>query len=383
MIIGKTIKGKGVSFLENKEGWHGKALSKEECEEAYKELGEVNLKIKGNIDKPDKIKNQKIKIQKYNSKIKSAYKIGEMVSTRKAYGNALVKLGKEIPEMVVLDAEVSNSTFAEFFKKEYPERFFEMFIAEQNMVGVAVGLSRRGKRPFVSTFGAFFSRAYDQIRMAGYAGVPITFAGSHAGVSIGEDGVSQMALEDIGLFRSLFNSVVLYPSDAVSGEKLTEVSLLHDGISYIRTTRKDLPVLYKESEEFKIGGSKILKKSLHDVVTVVAAGITVYEALKAYEELKKQGVLIRVIDLYSIKPLDTKTLEKALEETKGLIVVEDHYAPGGVGEAVKSALDTPRSVVSLAVRKLPKSGKPEELLEYEEISAKSIMKEVKKFLKIK
>ena len=242
--------------------------------------------------------------------------------------------------MVSLDGEVSNSTYAEIFKEAYPERFFEMYIAEQNMVGAALGLSCRGKIPFVSTFAAFFSRAFDQIRMSQYSDPNIKFVGSHAGVSIGEDGPSQMGLEDIAMFRTISNSIVFYPSDAISTEKLVEEAAKHYGIVYIRTTRKETPILYNQEEKFTIGGSKVLRKSKEDIATVIAAGITLHEALKAYEVLREEGVFIRVIDLYSIKPLDETTLREAASATKSIITVEDHYAEGGIGEAVNSALAT-------------------------------------------
>jgi transketolase len=283
--------------------------------------------------------------------------------------------------MVVLDAEVSNSTFSEIFRDRYPERFFEMFIAEQNMVGTALGLSRRGKIPFLSTFAAFLTRAFDQIRMSQYSGPNLKICGSHAGVSIGEDGPSQMGLEDIALFRALLNSVVFYPSDAISTERLVEEAARHHGLVYIRTTRADTPLLYSNDDAFHIGGCKVLRKSDHDRVTVVAAGITLHEALAASEELKTAGVGIRVIDLYSIKPIDEKTIMKAAHDTGVIITVEDHFAEGGIGEAVKSLLCTSAvSVHSLAVRKMPKSGKPGELLDYEEISRNSIVKKVREVL---
>jgi transketolase len=284
--------------------------------------------------------------------------------------------------MVVLDAEVSNSTYAELFKARYPERFFEMYIAEQNMIGTALGLSARGKLPFVSTFAAFLSRAFDQIRMSQYSFANIKFCGSHAGVSIGEDGSSQMGLEDIALFRTLLNSVVLYPSDAVSTEKLVEEMARHTGICYIRTTRKETPVIYRMDEAFRIGGCKILKSNKADVAAVVAAGITLHEALRAYEELKQEGILIRVIDLYSVKPLDASALRSAARDTGAVITVEDHFAEGGLGEAVMSALAEERvPVYSLAVRKMPRSGKPDELLEYEGISHAAIARMVKELVK--
>ena len=236
--------------------------------------------------------------------------------------------------MVVLDGEVSNSTYAEVFEESCPERFFEMYIAEQNMVGTAVGLSTRGKLPFVSTFAAFFTRAFDQIRMGQYSDVNIKFCGSHAGVSIGEDGPSQMGLEDIAMFRSVIDSVVLYPADAVSCEKLVERAARTRGIVYIRTTRSATPVIYNPSEEFEIGGNKVLRKSEWDEIAVVAAGITLFEALAAYEDLRKEGISLRIIDLYCIKPIDTSALEAALGPVKAVLTVEDHHPEGGLGEAV-------------------------------------------------
>jgi transketolase len=281
----------------------------------------------------------------------------------------------------VLDAEVSNSTRAEYFEEAHPERFFEMFIAEQNMVGTALGLFTRGKLPFVSTFAAFFTRAFDQIRMSRYSNADIKFCGSHAGVSIGEDGPSQMGLEDIAMFRSIADSVVLYPSDGVSTERLVEEAARHKGIVYIRTSRSGTPVLYDKKEQFSIGGSKVLREDVSDTFTVVAAGITLHEALAAYDELKKEGIMIRVIDLYSIKPVDVPALRKAGSVTQGLLIVEDHHPEGGIAETVRSALgnyDIP--IHSLAVTKIPKSGKPAELLDFEEISRKAIIKKVKELL---
>ncbi|WP_353684712.1 transketolase [Thermodesulfovibrio sp. 3907-1M] len=378
MIIAKTVKGKGVSFLEDREGRHGVALSEAEFEEALKELGEIK-RLTASVKKPDSLKPepQPLKINEFTKR----YNIGEMVATRRAYGEALVKLFPEFSDIVVLDAEVSNSTYAEIFKKHYPERFFECFVAEQNMVGMAVGLALRGKIPFVSTFAAFLTRAFDHIRMAQYSDANIKFVGSHAGVSIGQDGPSQMGLEDIAMMRSILNSVVVYPSDAVSTEKLVREAAKHKGIVYIRTTRSATPVIYNYDEEFPIGGSKVIKRSDKDLCTVIAAGITLHEALKAYEELKKRGIFIRVIDLYSVKPLDVETLKEALSETKAIITVEDHYPAGGIGEAVKSEVGSDR-VYSLACRKTPKSGTPEELLDYEEISAKAIVECINKLSKL-
>lgn len=299
-----------------------------------------------------------------------------MIATRKAYGNALVKIFPKYPSIVVLDGETSNSTYSEIFAKAYPRNYFEMFIAEQNMVGVALGLARMGKIPFISTFAVFFTRAFDQVRMAQYAKTNIKFCGSHAGVSIGEDGPSQMGLEDIAMFRTVQGSVVLYPSDGVSTEKLVEEAAKHFGIVYLRTTRKETPLIYSEKEKFPIGGSKVLRKSPKDMLTIVAAGITLHEALAAYEILKKSKIFVRVIDLFSIKPLDLATLKKAMKETKAIITVEDHHPEGGLGEAVASILSPfGAKVYSLAVKKTPKSGKPQELLDFEEISSNAIVRQ--------
>ncbi len=360
MIIARTIKGKGVKLMENKDGWHGKVMTPEQAEEALKELGPVDVGRRGTIVKPAKVKNRSAKKPAVAADA-MPYQIGDKIATRKAYGNALVRLFSDHPDMVVLDAETSNSTYAEIFKKVYPNRFFEMYIAEQNMVGVALGLSRRGKIPFVSTFAAFLSRAHDQIRMSQYSEANIKIVGSHAGVSIGQDGASQMALEDIALFRCQLDSVVLYPADAVATEKLVFALADHFGDVYLRTTRAETPVIYSQEEVFSIGGSKTLRQSKEDVVTVLSAGITLFEALRAYEELQIQDIAIRVVDLYSIKPLDLSAIEKALTETKALIVVEDHYAEGGVGEAVMAAAaslrpNTPKPIYTLAVKKCPTVG---------------------------
>ena len=376
MIIAKTIKGKGVSFIEDKNGWHGVALSKQDCERALKELGTVDKSIRGRILEPEAMNPEEV-VPRAPEPI--YYPSGESVATRKAYGNALKRLYPQFPKIVGIDGEVSNSTMTEIFKESYPNRFFEMYIAEQNMAGVALGLQCRGKIPFASSFAAFLTRAFDQIRMSQYSDANIKFIGSHAGTSIGEDGSSQMGLEDIAMFRTIHNGVVLYPSDAVSTEKIVEQAALYKGIVYIRTTRMKTPILYDTDEQFTIGGSKVLKKSAEDVATVIGAGATLHEALKAYDALKKEGILIRVIDLYSIKPIDEKTLQQAAKETSCIITVEDHYPEGGIGEAVRSGLGTVLvPLFSLAVRKKPKSGKPQELLDFEEISKDTIIKKVKK-----
>ena len=392
MIVAKTIKGKGVSFLEDKEGWHGKALSPKDLKKALQELGDIDKNIRGTISKPEKeqIPNhstRKPSASNGASKLKfQAYKKGDLIATRKAYGIALAKLGAKNPQVVALDGEVKNSTFSQIFEEYFPKRYFEMFIAEQNMVGTALGLAVRGKIPFVSTFSSFLSRSYDQIRMAQYSRekANIKFVGSHSGVSVGQDGPSQIGLEDIAFFRTLRGGCVLYPCDGVSTEKLVFEMAKYQGICYLRTTRPETPIIYSKKEKFKIGGSKVLKKSKKDKITLVGAGITLHEALKAYQELKKQGILSRVIDCYSIKPLDRLTLLKAAKETGKILVVEDHYPEGGLGEAIKSELaDLRIPIFSLAVRKIPISGKPEELLDYEGISAKAIVKKVKEIYPVK
>jgi transketolase len=352
MIIAKTIKGKGVSFLEDKNGLHGKPVSREDLPRALKELGKVNKSASAEIAKPEEL-SPRIVPKRVIDPI--SYAAGSRIATRKAYGNALNRIASGYPQLVALDAEVSNSTYSEILKNNHPDRFFEMYIAEQNMVDAALGLSSRDKLPFVSTFAAFMTRAFDQIRMSQYSDANIKFCGSHAGVSIGEDGPSQMGLEDIAMFRTIHNCVVLYPCDAV--------------------------VIYDPEEEFPIGGCKILRQSDSDRVTVVAAGITLHEALAAYRELKEEGVLIRVIDLYCVKPIDGSILAEAVRSTRAIITVEDHFAEGGLGEAVAgtlAALQVP--VYSLAVRKVPHSGSPDQLLEFEDISKNAIVREVRKIL---
>jgi transketolase len=378
MIIAKTIKGKGISFIEDRPGWHGIALKRDEFERALPELGEIDKAVRGDLRQPEDLEPERVQAEKAGA---PDYSLGKTVATRNAFGNALVRIFPAFPALVSLDGEVSNSSMAQTFKAVHPERFFEMYIAEQNMVGAAVGLSNRGKLPFVSTFSAFLSRAFDQVRMSRYSDSNIKFVGSHAGVSIGQDGPSQMGLEDLALFRAVLDSVVLYPCDAVSTERLVEAAAIHQGIVYIRTTRMGTPVIYDNDEEFVIGGSKVLRQSANDVITVVAAGVTLHEALKAYDELRGEGIFIRVIDLYSIKPLDEATLGEAARATKAIITVEDHYPEGGLGEAVGSALSALATPVhSLAVRQKPKSGRPEKLLDYEAISNRAMVRKVRQII---
>jgi transketolase len=378
MIIARTIKGKGVPAVENKNGWHGKVLRDEDVDEALRLLQPFDASVRGRMVEPEEAKVERTVPRDVPG---AAYKIGESVATRKAYGAALKRLYPAFPEMVVLDGEVSNSTYAEIFQEAYESRYFEMYIGEQNMVGAAVGLSARGKLPFVSTFAAFLTRAFDQIRMSQYSRSNIKFCGSHAGVSIGEDGPSQMGLEDIAMFRSILGSVVFYPCDAVSTEKLVEKAAGHKGIVYLRTTRGATPVIYDASEDFEIGGNKILRKGAEDRVAIIGAGVTLFEALAAHEQLKQDGVHTRVIDLYCIKPIDGVALKDAIGDARKVLTVEDHHPEGGLGEAVRSALGGhPVTVHSLAVEEIPRSGKPAELLDFEQISAAAIARKVKEIL---
>ncbi len=379
MIIGKTVKGKGVSLVEGKEGWHGKALNTEEAKLALKELGVIDDKIRGVVAVPDK-RQSTLSLKKAAKVIN--YKIGELVATREAIGKALVRLAPSFPKLIVLDGEVKNSTNTELFEKKFPKRFIEGFIAEQNLVSMSGGLAARGLLPVFATFSAFMSRAFDQLRMNQYSGTHQVYVGTHAGVHIGQDGASQMGLQDIAMFRTLEKSTVLYPSDAVSAEALTEKTLKAEGIIYVRATRALLPVLYQPTQRFVIGGSQTLRTSNDDVATIVAAGVTVHEALKAFILLAKRYIHVRVIDLYSIKPIDVATLKLAARQTKNIIVVEDHYPEGGIAEAVRTALGKDAGcVTSLAVRKTPHSGTPEELLAYEWIDAAAIIAAVQKVLK--
>ena len=377
MIVAKTFKGKGVSFLENEDNWHGKAVAKgEQLDKALAELGPLQTDIPLQTESPNPINKQ---ISTATTCEPPKYASDEEVATRGGYGIGLAKLGTANPNVVVLDGDTKNSTYAEQFMTLHPNRFFEMFIAEQNLVGAGIGLAKRGKIPFVSTFAAFLSRAYDQIRMSAISQANIKYAGSHCGVSIGEDGPSQMGLEDIAMFRAIPGAVVLYPSDAVAAERLVAEAAAHEGIVYIRTSRPKTAILYDTDESFPIGGSKVVRESGEDKVTVVAAGVTLHEVLKAQEVLTAEGIAIRVIDLYSVKPIDTEALLAAASETNDTIItVEDHYPEGGLGDAVLDAVATKGiRVHKLAVTGIPRSGKPDELLELHGISANAIVQKVK------
>jgi transketolase len=363
-IVAKTIKGKGYSKVENQGGWHGKAIA----EEAIEELGGVR-NITVDVPKPERREPHRFEPEPHEW---PSYEVGSTVATRKAYGEALAALGGERGDVVALDGEVSNSTFSEIFRDAHPDRFFEMYIAEQQMIAASVGMQVLGWKPFASTFAAFTSRAYDFVRMAAVSRATINVCGSHAGVSIGEDGPSQMGLEDLAEFRAVNGSTVLYPCDGNQTAKLVQAMADLDGISYLRTTRADTRVIYGADEEFPVGASKTLRSPDDEDVTIVAAGITLHEALKAADTLEGEGISARVIDCYSVKPIDAATLRSI---GTPIVTVEDHWAEGGLGEAVLAALadaeDRP-PVSLLAVREMPHSGKPAELLAAAGIDAEHI-----------
>jgi transketolase len=374
-IVARTFKGQGVSFLRDKEGWHGKPVKKgEELEKAVAELGDTEVTIR-------------VEPRRYPAvapaangrlTLTPAYTLGQEVATREAYGTALAKLAKVSPAVVAIDGDTKNSTFSERIKEVAADRLIEGYIAEQNMVGVALGLASEGRIPFASTFACFLTRAYDFIRMAAYSRPPhLVLVGSHAGVSIGEDGPSQMALEDLAMMRAIVGATVLYPSDAVSAERLVETAANTPGLVYIRTSRPKTKVLYSNGEYFPVGQSKTLRSSARDQATVVAAGVTLPEALAAHEALAREGIALRVIDLYSVKPLDEATLRKAALETGRMVTVEDHNVCGGIGDAVASVVSGLAPVTMLGVRETPRSGKPAELMKAHGLTADAIASAVK------
>jgi transketolase len=375
VILARTVKGRGFSEVEDKEGWHGKPLPPEMAERAVVELGgERHLTVRG--PKPGgSARGPRAAADGAGVKL-PAYPTGEKVATRIAYGQALAALGAR-PDVVAMDGEVSNSTFADLFAEKYPERYFEMYIAEQQLIAAAVGFSARGFTPFASTFAAFLTRAYDFIRMAAISRANIRLCGSHAGVEIGADGPSQMALEDLAMLRAVHGSTVLYPSDASSAAALVAAMADLDGISYMRTTRGAYPVLYDSGEQFPVGGAKVLRSTDHDQVTLIGAGVTLHECLAAADQLQADGIAARVIDVYSVKPIDADTLAAAAAATGGRIVIsEDHHPEGGLGSAVLDALTSAGraelSVTHLAVRDMPGSGTGEELMDAAGISATHI-----------
>lgn len=377
-ILAKTYKGAGVSFLQDKDGWHGKPLSKEEAAKAIAEL-QPSSKSAAGVPIPEPLPLPAPKNDVPAAYPALSYKPGDSVATREAYGNALARIGEVDQRVVAMDGDTKNSTFADKFFKKFPERFTECFIAEQNLVGVAVGFGTRGKVPFASTFACFLSRAYDQIRVAGISQANLKLAGSHVGVSIGEDGPSQMGLEDLAMMRPIAGATVFYPSDAVSTEKLVEQMATIKGICYLRTSRPKTPVLYKNDEQFPVGGAKVLRQGANDKATVVAAGVTLHEAIKAADALAKEGIGITVVDAYSIKPLGKDVIKAAAQKTgNAVITVEDHYPEGGLGDAVAGELSVDGiKVHKLAVCGLPRSGKAEELLAKFGINADAIVAKVK------
>ena len=374
VILARTLKGQGVSFTAGQPNWHGKALSKDQMAQAFAEL--EALMAPGDVKNPPIPAPPAAKAEAAARPMPAPqYTLGDQVATREAYGAAIAKLGTADARVVALDADVKNSTFSDKFEAAHPDRFYQFFIAEQVMVGAAMGLAARGAIPFPSTFAAFLTRAADFIRMAAISGVNVKLAGSHAGVSIGEDGPSQMALEDFAMFTAQPNFVALYPSDAVCTERLIAEAAAYHGPVYIRTSRPKTPVIYDNAEQFPIGGLKVVRKSDHDVATVIGAGITLFEAIKAHEALKAQGLAIRVIDLYSVQPIDAAALVEAGQATGGrLITVEDHYISGGLGDAVARAVASAGlTVTRLAVPEIPRSGKPDELVDKFGISARHII----------
>ncbi|MBO9205436.1 MULTISPECIES: transketolase [Niastella] len=382
-IIARTEKGKGVSFIENKEGWHGKALKEDELKKALDELGPINDNARFELRKPEQTQIAATDSQ-INTAVKLDFDTNKSYATREVFGEALAQIIQHIPTLYALDADVKNSTFTEDALKVTPQRFVECFIAEQNMVSVGAGLSRIGKIPVVATFGAFFMRAADQIRMARISEANIKFVGSHVGVSIGEDGPSQMALEDIAFFGALPDTVVLQPCEGISAASLVAQMVAHTGMVYMRTLRPKTKLLYKPDEEFAIGGSKIVRQSNDDLLTVAASGITVYEALEAAELLKQENINIRVVDCYSVNPVDRQTLLDCLNSTryKIIVTVEDHFAHGGLGDFITAAVSAEGDYVEkMAVTKISQSGKQEELLKDAGIDAASIAARVKKLVR--
>jgi transketolase len=378
LIVARTIKGKSISGIEDKNGHHGKPLSKSEAKEAIAALQTLTRPT----TKPTNFIKAKSKPSNHQLDLPNPkYKLGQKVATRDAFGHAFWKLAELSQDIVAVDGDVGNSTRLAKAKEAMPGRYIQGFIAEQNMVGVAAGLSIKGKLPVTSTFAAFFCRAYDQIRMANYSGAGITLVGSHAGIEIGADGPSQMGLEDLGMFRMLHGTTVLYPADAVAAENLTVLARKQDHITYVRTTRGATPVIYQNSAEFKVGGSHTLIDPKTPHIILAAAGITLHEALYAAHELKKHKINAAVIDLYSVKPLDKKSLTTLAKKCNKILTIEDHAPEGGIGDAVASLLSGKATVHKLAVYGIPRSGKTEELLHHFKIDAKHIVKQVKVILK--
>ena len=381
MILAKTLKGKGIPFAEDHPNWHGKPLNAQQAQEVIDLLTQTLPSSSSSltITTPKTINRKKDPVKSLPA---PTYGPTDKVATREAFGDALSHLGEVNPLVVGLDADVKNSTFTDKFGKRFPNRFFENFIAEQNMVGAAAGLAACGKIPFAATFACFLTRAYDFIRMAAISQSNIKLMGSHVGVSIGEDGPSQMGLEDLAMMAAQPGVVVLYPSDAVCAYKMVELMANHQGMVYMRTGRPKTPILYNPSDTFTIGGSKVLRQGKQDQLTIVAAGVTVFEALKAYDELKAAGIDVRILDLYSVVPIDLQTLQQSAKATHGrVLTVEDHYLHGGIGDAVLSALASEGiKVYKMGIQQIPHSGKPDQLIDHYGISARAIVEKVKQLV---
>jgi len=379
-ILARTVKGHGVSFVAGKQHWHGKPFSKDELVQALKEMGPA-IEVPADLGKSYERKSLP-QPPDFPAPPAPDYDPAKQVATREAYGYALKRLAAVNPNIVAVAGDLNNSTFSEIFGDAYPARFYQGYIAEQNLVSAGVGLAALGKVPFLDTFACFLSRAYDQVRMAAISRSNINLCGSHCGVSIGEDGPSQMALEDLAMFRAVHGSAVLYPSDAMSAERLVELMARRPGINFMRTSRPKTPLLYSKDEKFPVPGFKVLRQSAQDSAVVIGAGVTLHEALKAADELKAEGRAVRVIDLYCVKPIDAQALAAQVRAAGGrLVTVEDHWPEGGLGEAVLAALAqagvTPAKSRLLAVTGMPHSGKPNELLDAFGISARHIVAAVR------
>ncbi|KAM9576776.1 transketolase-like protein 1 [Trichechus inunguis] len=383
-VVAKTFKGRGIPNVEGAEKWHGKPMPKERADAIIKLIESQIETSKDLVPKPPIEDSPQINITDIKLTTPPAYKVGDKVATRKAYGLALAKLGHANKRVIALDGDTKNSTFSEMFQKEHPERFIECFIAEQNMVSVALGCATRGRTiAFASTFAAFLTRAFDQIRVGAVSQTNVNLAGSHCGVSVGEDGPSQMALEDLAMFRVIPSCTIFYPSDAVSTEHAVYLAANTQGMCFIRTTRPETAVIYAPEERFEVGQAKLVRHSASDKVTVIGAGVTLHEALEAADELSKEGISIRVIDLFTLKPLDAATIISSAKVTGGhVITVEDHYREGGIGEAISAAVAMEPDILvhQLAVSGVPQSGPPSDLLDMFGISARHIIETVRRIV---
>lgn len=378
VVLAKTVKGQGVSFLENRMSWHGRVLDRVGARRALTELGAVPHIARGRVLAPPRLHPT---IGQTKPLPRPRFRTGSVIAPRAAIGDALVALGSRNPKLLVLDGEVANSTYTDRFERAFPRRFVECFIAEQTMAGVTAGLAARGLTPVAVTFAAFWLRAADQLRMNAYAGTHQVYVGTHAGVSIGPDGASQMGLSDLALFRSLAGSTVLYPADGTAAVRLTELAGRVSGLVYLRATRDPMPVFYPASTRFVPGGSHVLRRSPRDRATIVAAGVTLREALIAADQLGRR-LPVRVIDCYSVKPIDAATLKRAARETGHLVVVEDHGPVGGLADEVRSALGPlAGTVTSLAVTKVPRSGRGQQLLKHQGIAAAAIVRTVRRLVR--